>query len=64
MSVPGSGGGTVQNNLLSDRMNTLNSYLADLLMIPAIKESNALKEFLQIDQYLPKFYNGAITKIE
>ena len=53
MSVPGSGVGGQPTNALNDRMNVLNSYMKDLLMIPAIKESNILKEFLSIDQYLP-----------
>lgn len=63
MSVPGSGGGFQPTNMLNERMNILNSYLQDLLLIPTIKESNQLKEFLKIDKNLPEYYNGQISKI-
>ena len=59
MSIPGSGGGPSQN-LVDDRKNALQCYLQDLVMIPAIKESNQLKAFLGIKEFLPEFYNNAM----
>lgn len=56
-AVPGSGGGASGSNMIADRRNVLQQYLQELLMIPAIKESNQLKEFLQIKQRHPEFYN-------
>lgn len=33
-------------------------------MIPCIKESNALKEFLEIDKVRPDFYNSGLNMLE
>jgi len=63
--VPGSGGGPIQSsNMLGDRLNILQSYLQDLLMIPAIKESNQLKAFLGIKEHFPEFYNNNMDKMQ
>lgn len=62
-AVPGSGGGGASSyggNMITDRRRILQQYLQELLMIPAIKESNQLKEFLQIKQRYPEFYNSTM----
>jgi hypothetical protein len=65
LSVPGSGAGppTSGGSQVTDRRNILQSYLQDLLMIPAIKESNQLKAFLGIKDHFPEFYNEAMEYI-
>ena len=49
-AVPGSGGGPSPfgSNMITDRRQILQQYLQDLIMIPAIKESNQLKDFIGI----------------
>ena len=69
MAAPGSGDGNVgttniRSNLVSDRRHILQQYLQDLLMIPAIKESNQLKEFLDIRGRHPEFYNASDTNVD
>lgn len=64
LSVPGSGGGSGPCNMLNDRMSLLQKYLQDLLMIPCIKECNALKEFLQIDRHRPEYFNSGLSLLD
>lgn len=69
MSVPGSGvgpgaGGPSSNTVVNERRNVLQSYLQDLVMIPAIKESNQLKAFLGIKDHFPGFYNSSLDQMK
>ena len=65
--MPGSGvgpsGGGTSNSVVNERRNVLQSYLADLVMIPSIKESNQLKAFLGIKEHFPEFYNQSMDEI-
>ena len=61
--MPNSGGGVPTSNMLNDRLITLQSYLQDLIMIPAIKESNQLKNFLGIREHYPEFYNPSMDEM-
>ena len=38
----------------------MQNYIQDLVMIPAIKESNQFKAFLGIKEHLPEYYNDAM----
>lgn len=64
LTAPSSGGGNGPCNILNDRMAVLQQYLQDLLLIPCIKESNPLKEFLVIDKNRPDFYNAGLTILD
>lgn len=68
LSFPGSGVGhstaSHQSTSLTDRRNTLQAYVQDLLMIPAIKESNHLKQFLGIKEHFPEFYNDSLDQLK
>ena len=48
---------------MDDRRQTLQSYLQDLIMIPAIKESNQLKSFLGIKEHYPEYYNPSMDEM-
>ena len=60
--MPNSGGGP-STSAMDDRRQTLQSYLQDLIMIPAIKESNQLKSFLGIKEHYPEYYNPSMDEM-
>lgn len=65
IGFPGSGGGTqTSQDTMTERIKVLQSYLADLVMIPAIKESNQLKAFLGVKEHYPEFYNNDLEEVK
>ena len=65
MMAPGSGDGnnvpssSGSSNLVTDRRKILQQYLQELIMIPAIKESNQVKEFLDVRSRHPEYCSSS-----
>jgi len=46
--------------MVTNKVTLFEQYLQDILQIPALKESCALKKFLGIDLYCPEFFSEAL----